>query len=139
MPIPVAIATSTRPRSRRKVGFAPNCDVNGVVIQLQGSISNGGDVTISATKLGGGSFGPGTYYVKVYDPTDPVVGNHCAAFNVNKGQPIVVANSANVLSFASFPSLLTCGGAEKAYCVTKSAGGDEAFYCSSTQYRVKYN
>jgi hypothetical protein len=28
MPIPVAIATSTRPRSRRKVGFAPKSDLD---------------------------------------------------------------------------------------------------------------
>jgi hypothetical protein len=120
-------------------GMPDHCDPNGMVLTLQGSIGNSGDVTITATKIDGSQLGAGTYYVRVYDPNDGIPGNHCTGFNVVKGNPYVLGGSANNIVFPSFPSLLTCGGQEKAYCVTKLAGGDGAFYCSNKQVRVNYN
>lgn len=105
----------------------------GVILSIAGSIDNNGNATISATKLDNSTFGAGDYYVFVFDPDDNVPGNHCKEFNVSKGH-INSAGGQSKLTFQSFPSLLVCGGAHKGYCVTKSAGGDDAWFCSNEFY-----
>ena len=99
-------------------------------MNIQGTLDGNGNMTISATKSDGSAFGSGTYYVLVFDPNAGGGSQHCKAFNTEKTSK-TVAGSPSVITFSSFPSLLTCGGAEKGYCVTKLDGGDKAFWCSN--------
>ncbi len=101
----------------------------GIVMNIQGSLDASGNVSISATKVSG-TFGNGDYRVLVFDPNDGVSSNHCQDFNVNKKQMFVSGNPTKI-TFPTFPSLLVCGGPEKAYCVTKLDGGDVAYWCSN--------
>ena len=103
----------------------------GIVLNISGALDSSGNLSVSATKVGGGDFGVGDYYVWVFDPNDGIPSNHCKNFNVQKGHLSVTSATQTTLSFPSFPSLLTCNGPAKGYCVTKAAGGDNAWFGSN--------
>lgn len=105
----------------------------GIIMNVSSTIDVNGVMTISATKKDGTAFGSGDYYAYVFEPNDGVASNHCKQFNVPKGH-IVSNGGESVLTFNSFPSQLICAGAAKGYCVTKSAGGDNAWFCSNESY-----
>ena len=99
-------------------------------MNINGSLDANGNLSIGATKIDGSGFGAGDYYVWVFDPNDGIPSNHCKNFNVQKGHITVGTNNPASISFSSFPSLLVCGGPAKGYCVTKAAGGDNAWFGS---------
>ena len=102
-----------------------------VVMNINGSIDGSGNLTVNAYHTGGGTFSAGDYYVWVFDPNDGVPGNHCKQFNVQKQHVAVTSSTQTTVNFPTFPSLLTCGGPAKGYCVSKAGNGDNAWFCSN--------
>jgi hypothetical protein len=94
-------------------------------MNIYGTINSNGDLSIYGYKSGG--FGDGTYRVRVFDPGS-ALSDQCKGWNTVKATKSV-SGSPDTVSFPSFASLLTCGG-EKAYCITKTDGGDDAYWCS---------
>lgn len=109
----------------------------------QGTIDAAGNLSITAKKCDSGLFGAGEYYLYVFDPSDGVVGNHCKKFNAQKGHISLAGNSNTLLTFPVFASSLVCGGAptqqEKAYCVTKAAPNDTAWFGSQNMVKATDN
>jgi len=93
---------------------------------IYGSIDSNGNLTVYGSKSGG--FGAGTYVVRVFDPTQPA-SQQCKSFNIAKATK-TLSSTSSTITFNAFASQLTCGGAPKAYCITKADGGDDAYWCS---------
>jgi hypothetical protein len=102
----------------------------GIVLNVSGSLDASGNLSVGAAKIDGSTFGAGDYYLWVFDPNDGVPSSHCKQFNAQKGHITVSSSGQQSINFPSFPSLLTCNGSAKGYCVTKAAGGDKAWFGS---------
>ena len=107
---------------------APYSCPGGIVMPISGSIDpDTGKLTVLSPSKPGG-FGAGTYRVVVFDPYVEL-SKQCKENNVDKATKVLV-DTEQTLTFPAFDSLLMCGGEEKAYCIIKEAGNDEAHFCS---------